>query len=286
VPAVKQIQSGTIERKVEIVQEQAEHARSSALMRISPPLQSGDRFHYSMKERLPENFYTFADTLESLQNSREKGELFGLSDYFGWNINRPTRRFSLDIIFPDGWIPTDDSAKVLYASASSFPSTREQNEELQRLEYARIASKDNRYQLKMTSNYPMIGLIYIITWLPIYKNKTPVRPIDAQGKDLTYKDYQTIARILAGLPSFETAGSRQTLLFLAGVERFIDVDLNGSAQMVAGMIVYQLTKYGHIEDGEPGESALGRLLQYLTSYALIPRRDKKVLEDILSRLER
>jgi hypothetical protein len=285
IPSVE-IYSAAIERRVEIVQERADSLRQSALMRITPPLQAGDWFRYTTKEQLPEKFYAFSETVDELQKSKEKGELFGLSDYFGWNINRPTRQLNLEISFPDGWTPVDDGVKVLYATASSFPSTREQSEEAQRVRYERISSTNNRYQIKLESRHPMIGLIYIITWLPIYEKKISINKArSSPDETLTYKDYQKIVNILAKLPSLETAGARQTLLFLAGVDAYIEADLNGSAQMVAGMIVHQLTKYGQIEDGEPGETALGRLLQYLTSYAVIPLSDKKALDQIFNKLQ-
>jgi len=284
VPSIRQIHSATTGRKVEIIQEHADAGRQSSLMQISPPLQAGDSFRYSVKEQLPEKFYSFSESIDELQSSKEKGELFGLSDYFGWNINRPTRQLNLEISFPDGWVPADDGSKVLYATASSFPSTREQNEEAQRLRYDRVSSNNNRYQIKLESQYPMIGLIYIITWLPIYEKRIPIHNESSRNGTLTYKDYQKIVSILAKLSGFETLNGRQTLLFLAGIESYVDGDLNGSAQIVAGMIVLQLTKYGQVEDGEPGESALGRLLQYLTSYAIIPRVDKKILDNILAKL--
>ena len=132
------------------------------VIRISPPLSEGQSIAYQLTEMLPSGLYAIGFTKEELAARKTP------YDYFGWNINRPTRKLSLRVWFPEAVKPNVYSGEVRYASAApGFPSERLQHEEQKRLERpSLIGPEGGRYFLKLDVDYPMIGLIYILRWQP------------------------------------------------------------------------------------------------------------------------
>jgi len=132
------------------------------VIKVAPPLSEGQSITYQMTEMLPPGLYAIGFTKEELAARKTP------YDYFGWNINRPTRKLSLRVWFPEAVKPNVYSGEVRYASAApGFPSERLQHEEQKRLERpSLIGPEGGRYFLKLDVDYPMIGLIYILRWQP------------------------------------------------------------------------------------------------------------------------
>jgi hypothetical protein len=128
-----------------------EKDRISSLITFAPPMNTGDTAIYRMTEQFPETYYGL---------NRRGDEIDG----FGWNINRPTRKFDLDVFFPAGWNLGNFETKALYATASGYPSDREIRKEMGRLKLTSSMSGD-RHILNLAVEYPMPGLIYQITWV-------------------------------------------------------------------------------------------------------------------------
>lgn len=128
---------------------------------ISPQLVEKQRLEYEMKERLPSGLYAI-DLSEDELAERED------YDYFGWTINRPTRKLSLRIYFPEAK-PDSFEHQVSYAPAApGIPTDSSQLEEQKSLAPPKLEGPDGgRYVLKFDVEYPMIGLIYILRWRPL-----------------------------------------------------------------------------------------------------------------------
>lgn len=149
----------SIEVKDQIVEEHLR--RLSAKIVFSPRLSEGERTIYKMRENLTPTY-----AINVPQHVLEKRE--APYDYSGWNINRPTRRLSMQVIFPENIRPAVYNAEVRYASTSGFPSERLHYEEHKRLRKPTLKQLSNRqYALQMEVNYPMIGLIYVLRWQPV-----------------------------------------------------------------------------------------------------------------------
>lgn len=143
----------------------SELGRGSALITISPPLKKEEKMRYSMVEQLPTGLYAINLTNEELSQRQLK------YDYCGWNINRPTRKVSLQVEFPKYIKPEVFSAEVRYASTSGFPSSRSHHEESQRFSPVLVLGPHgDRFILRLDIDYPMIGLIYILRWQPVARD--------------------------------------------------------------------------------------------------------------------
>jgi len=104
--------------------------------------------------------------------------------------------------------------------------------------------------------------------------------VDVTAPAVEYTDLQRLQTILAARPMFMTPEGRATTLSLAGVAGLITVDLNGNGQLVAGSVLDQLNRYGEIV---PGDTALGRLLNYLRQDPALPPDQKLVVDDVIER---
>lgn len=142
-----------------------ELGRQSVEVIISPALSNGISTAYEMTEHLPSKLYAVRVTRNEI-SQRETPY-----DYFGWNVNRPTKKLSLRVYFPGFPYPIKPdiyAAEVRYASASGFPANRTQHEEQKNLQGPILADPEgDRYYLKLEVDYPMIGLVYILRWQPI-----------------------------------------------------------------------------------------------------------------------
>ncbi len=150
-----------------------ELGRGSAMISISPPLKREEKMRYAMVEELPAGLYAINLSAEALSQRQSK------YDYCGWNINRPTRKVSLQVEFPQYTKPEIFSSEVRYASTSGFPSSTEHYEESQRFgPVLTLSPKGDRFILRLDIDYPMIGLIYILRWQPIAKEVASAISID------------------------------------------------------------------------------------------------------------
>lgn len=148
--------------RVTITDIKKEFGRLSAVVAITPILTEGDSLEYEMIENLDAGLFAVNLTSQEIQNRESK------LDYFGWNINRPTRKLIIRVFFPANFEPRWFRNQVKYASVSGFPSDRDQQNETDRLEKPIIGrAHEGRCVLTQEIDFPMIGLIYILAWRPI-----------------------------------------------------------------------------------------------------------------------
>lgn len=134
----------------------------SVLIEISPGLNPGERITYQMKENLPPKLYAINLTEEEWA---KRGAYY--YNYFGWTINRPTRKLSLKVYFPESVSPKVYDHQVRYAAtAPDIPPEVFHYEEQERLPKPTLRVAGGRYHLTLDVDYPMIGLIYILAWWP------------------------------------------------------------------------------------------------------------------------
>lgn len=148
---------------------------SAVLLNISPKLKPGKKATYQLLQRMPSSVEKpLHSAFTSEAEMEDKGNwdpVFEWHDYYGWHVNRPTRHLDIVVIFPKGWRFDKREAEVLLATASSFPSNQKQSRELERVEFWRVGPDEQphigRDLLRLEIDYPMIGLIYAVTWLPV-----------------------------------------------------------------------------------------------------------------------
>ncbi len=126
-------------------------------------MKEGETIIYVMEEQLLTSGL-FAIGLSKDDMSKRKMS----HDFFNWNINRPTRRLTVEVSFPKHVKPYVYGAEVRYASASGFASSRLHDVELKKLSRPTwSSSSDGQNILKLDVDYPMIGLIYGLRWQPV-----------------------------------------------------------------------------------------------------------------------
>jgi hypothetical protein len=109
-----------------------------------------------------------------------------------------------------------------------------------------------------------------------------VKPPDTQPQpksQLSHTALEEIITILVGRPMFGTPDGRRAMLNVAGVADYVSSDLNGSNQLVASSVVIELNNYGEVA---PGETALGRLLRYMSRDSSLPQHQRTRLEKFLA----
>ena len=74
----------------------------------------------------------------------------------------------------------------------------------------------------------------------------PAAALALQPIKLDFRDLQKLAPIVAAYPMFQTPDGRNTVLVLAGVAPYINLDLNGNAQYVASSLLAKLNEYGAV----------------------------------------
>lgn len=155
-------QAKSLDADREVVLEKVERGdgKISGRLLIAPKLIARDQFGYKMEERLA-NLFAIGLTEDQLAGRRNPNE------YFGWTINRPTRKLSMTIYFPDDFRPRLCDVAVKHASvAPGLPSETYQNEEQKRLGMPHLVKQGKRFALKLDVDYPMVGLVYILSWRP------------------------------------------------------------------------------------------------------------------------
>lgn len=104
----------------------------------------------------------------------------------------------------------------------------------------------------------------------------------APATQLTVDDLRLLVPVLTNYPEFTAPGSRQTLLAMAGVLPYLDVDLAGSPRQVANAVLLRLNERGAIA---PGDIALGRLLRYLFDDETLPQSARDAIAGIAARYQ-
>lgn len=99
---------------------------------------------------------------------------------------------------------------------------------------------------------------------------------------LDFTDIQRLLPVLAAYPLFQTPDGRNTVLVIAGVSPYVNLDLNGSAQIVAANLLVKLNEYGEIA---PGDTAIGRLLAYVAADAALPPVHKDIIAAIAQKYD-
>jgi hypothetical protein len=163
------IRSLTKEREVDLVRPKDQPGSRSCIVRISEPLEKGQELTYELVEKVPSGLYAMNLTEEVLRSRTTP------YDYFGWNINRPTAKLSLDVSFPSNIKPEVYDREVRFASTSpGLPSETRQLEQEGSLDRPDLLNpKRDNWQLRLEIDYPMIGLIYVVRWQPIPKVVKP-----------------------------------------------------------------------------------------------------------------
>lgn len=110
----------------------------------------------------------------------------------------------------------------------------------------------------------------------------PAAALALQPIKLDFRDLQKLAPVVAAYPMFQTPDGRNTVLVLAGVAPYINLDLNGNAQYVASSLLAKLNEYGAIA---PGDTAIGRLLAYLVADAALPPAHKDIITTVAAKYE-
>lgn len=97
---------------------------------------------------------------------------------------------------------------------------------------------------------------------------------------LPYAELQFLVHILANRESFMTHENRKALLMIAGVYDHLaeNVNLDGSPYSVAASVIAQLKEYGETEEGD---TALGRLLNYLVMDETLTHYARETIQRIL-----
>jgi hypothetical protein len=135
---------------------------------FSPELHEGTAAGFKMTEKLSPGLFAVGLSEKDLRKRCNPDK-----DYFGWNIDRPTRTLRLKVFFPEGVKPRVFGSEVRYAIAFSDTETaRFQYEEQKRLQGPFLTGPERlSYILKLDVEYPMIGMIYILYWQPIPKRE-------------------------------------------------------------------------------------------------------------------
>lgn len=144
------------DKVIRIEDKRDDMSRLSSVMIISPQLSYGDRLTYEMLEETTPGL--FAVDLETLQEREVP------NDFFGWNINRPTRKLILEVHFPKDCIWDKYESEVRYADVGGHPSPNLQLAEKRRLQEPKVKSVNQHPVLRLEVEYPMTGLIYILRW--------------------------------------------------------------------------------------------------------------------------
>lgn len=122
-----------------------------------------------------------------------------------------------------------------------------------------------------------------IDWsiLDPYKPQTAPPALPATTTTLLdHTDLQRLIAILAANPLFDVPESRKNVLVVSGVSRFINLDLTGPAFNVATSLLVKLNEYGEIA---PGDTAVGRVMQYICSDPALPPAHKESITTILAK---
>lgn len=104
----------------------------------------------------------------------------------------------------------------------------------------------------------------------------------SRERRVSHTDLQALVPILANYPMFQTPEGRQALLAISGVDGLVNVNLNGDSRQVASILLARLDEFGVTRDGD---TALGRLVVYLSSDDTIPLSRQQTLTAIITQYD-
>jgi len=166
---IGQIETKDKDRQLTLKPITSQQGRTLAKIDIYPPLKSGETLHYIISDfHLPKGL--FGINLSREEISKRENPI----DYFGWHINRPTRKFVMQIYFPTGGQPVGFRSEVRYTKAAGDISDQKPIEEEKKLKKPVFSRSGDRYVLNSQIDYPLSGLIYMVGWNPISKNDNPI----------------------------------------------------------------------------------------------------------------
>jgi hypothetical protein len=143
--------------------EHAVEVPNTVIVSISPPLRETETAEFVLTEEIRGAFYKTTISRAELQRRNREND----QDFFAWRIDRPTRKLSLKVTFPSNAKPTEYSYNVFFAPITQGLPTREQHEELKRLNGPLLrTSHRGQPQLVLDVDYPAVGLLYAIYWNP------------------------------------------------------------------------------------------------------------------------
>ncbi len=134
-------------------------------VRFDPPLGHRDKAVLALEEDLPPDYYAVGYTPDRL-------ELQHITEsWIGWRVDRPMRRFNLQVYFPVGCEPRDLRPEVriqIPFRGSKQPRRDYKEEERTRGAYHPVM-RGRRQEATWTVDWPIVGRIYLIRWLPLDK---------------------------------------------------------------------------------------------------------------------
>ncbi|WP_374686507.1 hypothetical protein [Promineifilum sp.] len=129
------------------------------------------------------------------------------------------------------------------------------------------------------SDLPWLDILGRYGLAPAPAGQAGDAPLPAAPK-IGYTDLQQLVPILADYPLFQTPDGRKTVLALAGIESLVNVDLNGSARLVASGLLVQLNNYGRTAEGDV---AVARLLSFVANDDALPPDNKQAITAMMAR---
>jgi uncharacterized protein YfkK (UPF0435 family) len=139
---------------------------SASRMKIyfSPALEIGDRITYILKEEAIGSVFVLANPYDNDSPSIEETESFA------WPIFQPTKFLKLAIDFPKYHGPNWYVGEARRASSTGLSYGPIICSELKRLNRPSLAGPDDEghFRLRFDIEYPMMGLVYLLRWLPSY----------------------------------------------------------------------------------------------------------------------
>lgn len=132
--------------------------RLSVDLTFNPALQRGEQLRYLMTETA---------TKPAFHLGNMKSETPVEEEFFGWHVNRPTRRLRLRIVLPPKEEPDKFWADVRRASLDGLPAARSEQTEVDRLQQPdKQVLSDGRHALSLSVDFPVNGFIYFVNWEP------------------------------------------------------------------------------------------------------------------------
>jgi hypothetical protein len=142
-------------RRVEKVETHLPGGKLAIRLIISPPLEPGERYRYRFQ----------TSTLKRLFSLH--GEPVRIPfDYFAWDISRPTGMLSMAVQFPEGKRAVNVEHDVWFAVDVSQARSDKEYERVAAAGLLRQEAHDGSTLLKMDVPYPILGLTYVIKWIP------------------------------------------------------------------------------------------------------------------------
>lgn len=112
----------------------------------------------------------FSMTMDELEKSGNNLE------WFSQHISYPTKTISMEVVFPKEYVPENIGMSVW-----NTPNVKHLNKvEYERLlgnNCLKLTEKDGVVKVKLNVEYPITGVHYVITWLPMFEWVPPTPPI-------------------------------------------------------------------------------------------------------------